>query len=118
RTEVPSAVWPGADDPPYLRVQADDACGGGPLWDATIREADLLRAFHSAGFRGDRLRRMEIASRDRSGRVARLRLEGLEPGEISGQDLRVAVGRSLGWQHIKSAAFDLEHNAGTYWQHG
>ena len=97
---------------------AHDACGGGPLWDATIRETDLLRALHSAGFRGDRLRRMEIASRDRSGRVARLRLEGLDPGEISGQDLRVAVGRSLGWQHIKSAAFDLQHNSGTYWLHG
>jgi stage II sporulation protein D len=31
----------------------------------------------------------------------------LSPSEISGQDLRVAVGRTLGWQHIKSTAFDL-----------
>ena len=60
-----------------------------------------------AGFRGDRLRGVRIASRNASGRVARLTLEGLRPDRISGQDLRVVVGRTLGWQHIKSTAFDL-----------
>jgi hypothetical protein len=50
---------------------------------------------------------MRIASRNSSGRVARLSLEGLTPSEISGQDVRVVVGRTLGWQHIKSTAFEL-----------
>ena len=59
------------------------------------------------GFRGDRLRDVRIASRNASGRVARLTLDGLQPGMISGQDLRVVVGRTLGWQHIKSTVFDL-----------
>ena len=35
-----------------------------------------------------------VASRNRSGRVSRLRLVGLKPEVISGQDLRVVVGRS------------------------
>src|SRR5206468_10119770 len=26
RTEIPSEVWPGADDPPYLPSHRDDAC--------------------------------------------------------------------------------------------
>jgi SpoIID/LytB domain protein len=114
RTEIPSAVWPGANDPPFLPSREDDACGGGPIWDAQITEGDLLRAFRAAGFRGDRLHDMRIVSRTSSGRVARLKLEGLKPEEISGQDLRTAVGRTLGSQQIKSAAFDLVRQSTTY----
>src|SRR5437879_399836 len=32
RTEIPSAVWPGAADPPFLPSREDDACGGTPAW--------------------------------------------------------------------------------------
>jgi SpoIID/LytB domain protein len=32
RTEIPSAVWPGHEDPPYLPSRDDDACGGAPAW--------------------------------------------------------------------------------------
>jgi hypothetical protein len=46
--------------------------------------------------------------------VAVLTLEGLRPDHISGQDLRVAVGRTLGWQHIKSTAFDLRKRDQSY----
>ena len=84
RTEIPSNVWPGADDPPYLPSSDDDACGGAPAWEAELDEADLLRAFRAAGFRGDRFREMRITARNNSGRAARLSLEGLTPPEISG----------------------------------
>ena len=107
RTEIPSNVWPGADDPPHLPSADDEACEGAPAWEAELRPADLLRAFHAAGFRGNQLRDLRIVSRNSSGRVARLRVDGLTPAEISGQDLRVVVGRTLGWQHIKSTAFEL-----------
>ena len=124
RTEIPSNVWPGADDPPYLPSSDDDACGGAPAWEAELDEADLLRAFRAAGFRGDRFREMRITARNNSGRAARLSLEGLTPPEISGQDLRVVVGRTLGWQHIKSTAFELRRQGAVYrfsghgWGHG
>src|SRR6185369_1199111 len=36
RTEVPSAVWPDRNDPPYLPSQPDDACGGAPVWSADL----------------------------------------------------------------------------------
>jgi stage II sporulation protein D len=113
RTEVPSAVWPGADDPPFLPSREDDACGGMPMWSSELHEADLQRAFEAAGYRGT-LRSMRIASRNRSGRVARLILEGLTPGEISGQDLRAVVGRTLGWQRVMSASFDLRRAGRAY----
>jgi stage II sporulation protein D (peptidoglycan lytic transglycosylase) len=114
RTEIPSNVWPGADDPAYLPTAADEACEGAPHWEAELSGADLLRAFKAAGFRGNRLRNIRIASRNSSDRVARLRLDGLTPNEISGQDLRVVVGRTLGWQHIKSAAFELRQVSSGY----
>jgi stage II sporulation protein D len=114
RTEIPSAVWPGAEDPPFLPSHADDACRGAPSWSAELGAGDLWRALRAAGFRGDRLGEMRIVARTRSGRVARLRLEGLQPEEISGQDLRLAVGRTLGWQFIKSTAFDLRRHGAAY----
>jgi len=114
RTEIPSNVWPRSDDPPYLPSADDDACAGAPAWTAELSDGDLLRAFRASGFRGDRLRDMRVLSRNQSGRVARLKLDGLVPDEVSGQDLRVAVGRTLGWQHLKSALFDLRRQDGTY----
>ena len=114
RTEIPSNVWPGADDPPYLPTQEDDGCGGAPAWGAELRESELLRALRASGFRGARLKDLRIRSRNASGRVARLRLDGLRPDEISGQDLRVAVGRTLGWQHIKSTIFELRKQGDVY----
>ena len=114
RTEVPSAVWPGTDDPPFLPSKHDDGCGGAPVWTTQLAERDLRRALRAAGFRGDRLRDLKVLSRNSSGRVARLRLGGLEPDEISGPDLRAAVGRTLGWQHIKSTAFEVKRQADGY----
>jgi SpoIID/LytB domain protein len=114
RTEIPSNVWPKAEDWPYLPSHDDDACEGAPAWEASLSESELLRAFHAAGFRGERLRSVRIRSRNSSDRVARLALDGLEPQEISGQDLRVVVGRTLGWQHIKSAAFELRKQGSSY----
>jgi stage II sporulation protein D len=114
RTEIPSAVWPGADDPPYLASHDDDACGGEPAWSAELRSSDLTRALQAAGFTGRAIRDIRVASRNASGRVARMRVTGLTPDQISGQALRVAVGRTLGWQHIKSAVFDIQRNGDRY----
>ena len=112
-TERPSGVWPGAEDPPYLPSRHDDACEGEPAWSDEISATDLGHALSAAGFSGT-LREMRIIARDASGRVSRLSLDGLKPSEISGQDLRAAVGRTLGWQHVKSAEFDLRRTGSVY----
>jgi stage II sporulation protein D len=113
RTERPSAVWPGAEDPPYLPSRPDDACGGEPGWEAELGLQDLRRALQAAGFRGT-LRTVSVASRDESGRVAKLIVDGLTPREVSGQDLRMAVARSLGSQHLLSTAFELRRAGDSY----
>ena len=113
RTQLPSDVWPGAEDPSYLPSKDDDACQGAPAWTAELQQSDLQRALRASGFRGE-LGEMKIASRNASGRVARLKLEGMKPDQISGQDLRMAVGRTLGWQHVKSTSFELRKKDGSY----
>src|SRR5262245_31610696 len=114
RTEIPSRVWPGAEDPPFLPSQEDDACEGAPAWSAELESRDLLRALRAGGFAGDRLRDVRVLTRNKSGRVQQLKLEGMRPDEISGQDLRMVVGRTLGWQHIQSTAFELERRGDAY----
>jgi hypothetical protein len=79
-----------------------------------LGSADLLRALRSAGFRGDRVSDLRVVSRTGSGRAGTLQLKGVEPSTISGQDLRMAVGRALGWQHIKSTAFELQRIGDAY----
>jgi stage II sporulation protein D len=112
-TERPSAVWPGADDPDYLPARGDDACEGEPAWSADLTASDLMRALRSGGFRGD-VREIRVTARNDSGRAMRLRLEGLSPVEISGQDLRTMVGRTLGWQFIKSTMFEVHRTSSGY----
>jgi stage II sporulation protein D len=113
RTEVPSAVWPGADDPSFLPSRSDDACRGQPEWTTDLAAGDIARALAAAGFRGT-LKNMRIERRSRSRRVAVLRLDGLTPRSISGQDLRMAVSRVLGPLAIRSTAFDLRRTPGGY----
>jgi stage II sporulation protein D len=112
-TERPSAVWPGAIDPPYLPAKLDEACEGQPEWEAEIRSADLQRALASSGFRGT-LRGVRVARRNESGRVAVLLVDGLTPAEISAQDLRIAMSRMPGVPQVQSAAFELRKTGDAY----
>jgi stage II sporulation protein D len=117
QTEIPSAVWPGEEDPPYMPSRRDDACRGEPVWQSELTEDELQRALEAAGFRG-RLRNMSIASYGVSGRVATLRLDGMTPGQISLQDLRMAVSRAMGPRRVMSGAFELRRNGGVYQLNG
>jgi stage II sporulation protein D len=111
RSERPSEVWPGADDPPFLQSRADDACEGGPAWTTDLDAEDLGRALRSAGYSGKKVDDLKVLKRSQSGRVTRLRIAGFQPDEISGQDLRMVVGRTLGWRYIKSTAFELRRTS-------
>lgn len=108
-TQIPSAVWPGAEDPPYLPARRDDGCGGDPAWNATVNRTDLERTLRTNGFRGT-LKRVRVLDRDRSGRVRRLRLDGMQPSTIPGTNLRMAVGPTL----IKSMTFELQQDRDAY----
>ena len=49
-----------------------------------------------------------------SRRVARIRMDGFTPSEMSGHEFRMAVGRVAGFQAIKSTAFDVDRTGTGY----
>lgn len=114
RTERPSAVWAGAVDPPFLPVRVDHDCEGEPSWSSDIPARDLETALRAGGFKGDTLRRLDVSGRSSSGRAAWLRIDGFTPDRISANDLRMLVGRTLGWQLIRSTAFDVARQPSGY----
>jgi len=103
RSESASAVWPGSDLP-YLTSVKDDVHEDDMAWtfELSLREVRALLA--QKGFAGERLRDVHVASHTASGRVATLRLDGLEPDAIAGDQFRLLVGA----RDLKSTAFTVE----------
>src|SRR5207248_11537206 len=54
-----------------------------------------------------RLRSSTSTSTDRTGRVEYLTIEGETSSVVRGWDIKVIVGRALGWNVIKSTRFDV-----------
>ncbi len=115
KSELASQVWPGAID--YsVRAAARRRCVRGR---AGVGERGPRR-----GHRARAARRRACADRGcaicaccratRSERVARIRVEGFTPSEMSGHEFRMAVGRVAGWQSIKSTAFDVDRTSTGY----
>ncbi|MBE3097674.1 MAG: SpoIID/LytB domain-containing protein, partial [Planctomycetes bacterium] len=113
-TERPSAVWPGSSDAEFLPSRSDPGCETLPRWTSEIAARDLERAAQAAGLRGDRLLDLTVVERAESGRAVRVRLGGFVPPEITGEALRLAAGRALGWNLLKSTAFDVARTAAGY----
>jgi SpoIID/LytB domain protein len=108
-----SEVWPGATD--YRPGEArDDACADEPAWSNELRADQVEQALRAAGLRGQRLRGLRVVDRTNSQRADTLRAEGFTPSEISAHELRMAVGRTLGWQWLRSTAFDVTRTAAGY----
>ena len=103
KSERAADVWPGANYP-YLVSRPDDVCDDDPEWTLDLRLDDVRRTLQGIGFDGDRLGDVDVDSRTSSGRVARLRLSGLRPNVIAGDQFRLAVGATK----LRSTAFTVE----------
>jgi SpoIID/LytB domain protein len=114
KSELASQVWPGAVDYPYEPAQKDDECEDEPGWTSEVRVGDIERALREAGLRGSRLRGLRVLTRNTSGRVARIAVEGFTPSEMSGHEFRMAVGRVAGWQSLKSTSFEIDRTSTGY----
>ncbi|MEO8678593.1 MAG: SpoIID/LytB domain-containing protein [Vicinamibacterales bacterium] len=114
RSELASRVWPGAIDYPYEPALKDDACENEQGWQSEIRAADIERALRAAGLKGSRLRELRVLSRDSSDRVSRVRLDGFSPPDMNGHEFRMAVGRIVGWQALKSTSFEVQRTSQGY----
>jgi stage II sporulation protein D len=110
-TEQPSRVWPSARDVPYLPATPDPDCAREPPWTSAVPEPELRRALTAAGLRGNTVLSLDVVERDRSGRAVLVRARGMVPGTISGTEFQLAVGRTLGWQALKSTLFNVRRVA-------
>jgi stage II sporulation protein D len=102
RSEHPGQVWPGADYP-YMRSAPDDVHDEDEPWTFELTLQDAQRVLVAAGFEG-RLRGVEVDDRNASGRASRLRLSGMQPDVIAGDQFRLAVGAA----RLRSTAFSIE----------
>lgn len=103
RSESAAAIWPGANLP-YLQTVEDDVHDGDVPWTYTLRLVELHRMLAQRGFGGDRLKDVRVNSRTSSGRVATLRLSGMAPEVIAGDQFRLMVSA----RDLKSTAFTVE----------
>lgn len=102
-----SEVWPGAVD--YQPGEThDDACADEPGWTSVLTTAQVERALRATGATGRSLKSLTIAERTTSQRAGRLRAEGFTPAVVSAYEFRMAVGRTVSWQQVRSTAFELE----------
>lgn len=113
-SERPSAVWPGATDPPYLVSRPEPACRLEPEWISDVSAAQVAVAMRAAGLRGEVVRSLRVSARTPSGRAAALEAGGFDPAVVPAEVFRVALGRTAGWRLLRSTAFDVERRAGGY----
>jgi len=109
------ALWGVREAPPHLRGRPDAACAAEPhAWADSISAEDLLRALR-ADRRSDvgaRLDSVRVARRDPSGRAETVELDGERRRVLRGWDFKIIVGRTLGWNVLKSSRFEAAR-AGT-----
>lgn len=111
-TTSPKYVWNGPDVPYLMPVvetyRGRDLSAGSPhrSWEWRV-EKDELCDMLSASF-GGTYRAVSISERDPSGRAMSILLSGESNSAVTGEELRIAVGREFGWGCLKSTLFDVK----------
>ena len=102
RSENAARIWPGVNLP-YLRSVVDDVHEDDVPWTLDMTLSELQQLLGAIGFAGTRLTDIRVDERSESGRVTRLRLRGLQPDVIAGDQFRAAIGT----REIRSTAFSV-----------
>ena len=112
------SLWGVTPAPDYLRGVRDAACLDNPRrqWEDRLSLDELRRALRRdpRTDTGAHLAAIEIEKRDATGRVESMRLRGSRDRIVRGWDFKLIVGRTLGWQRIKSSRFDLSRTGRVY----
>lgn len=110
-------LW-GVPAPGYLSGVTDEYCVGeaAHAWVNVIPAEKLLRALQgdSRSDVGAWLENITITSRDQTGRVEFLALEGETKRVLRGWDFKMIVGRALGWNILKSSRFDVTRTGSNF----
>jgi len=110
-------LW-GTRSPPYLRGVPDEYCAAMPhhSWTDVIPAERLQLALQSDQRTdpGRQLRGLFVARRDSGGRAELITIEGERRHTVSGWDLKIIVGRELGWNFLKSSRFEIARAGPNY----
>jgi stage II sporulation protein D len=110
-TASAASVW-GGTDAPYLESVADWYCERRPAsgWTFAVEEARLVRTLNADTRTrvGGRLRRVEIASRDGTGRALAVTLVGSKRVSVRAEVFRAVVTQGFGPRSIRSTWFEVE----------
>jgi len=110
-------LW-GVPAPPYLRGVRDDFCEPMPhrRWTQAIPAADLVKALQGDERTnvGPRIDSIVVSKRDASGRAELLTLAGARRRIVHGWDFKLIVGRSLGWEKLKSSRFAVSRSGSDF----
>ncbi|MEP7270274.1 MAG: SpoIID/LytB domain-containing protein [Acidobacteriota bacterium] len=94
----------------YLRVSRDDYCSmGANQWLDRIPSKALVAALSKDARTnvGRRLKDIVVTRTDESGRAEWIALEGEQRRIVRGWDFKIIVGRTLGWNLLKSSRFQV-----------
>jgi stage II sporulation protein D len=122
RTAAASEVWPTRSATGHalqgsMTSRDDPYCqrAGSSEWSATLDRPELTQALAAAGLAAPGWMTLTVASRGESGRVTIL-LAGST--KIRAEEFRLAVGRALGWNHIRSNWFEVAADGDGFLFHG
>jgi stage II sporulation protein D len=110
-------VWPTVHAP-YLKEHVDPYCKqGAPLpWQAEFSRSEFEKVLRDQGLVfPPAWTKLEIVSRGASGRALKLefRSESQPARLISASSLRFAIGRSFGWNRVRSDLYEVETTEGS-----
>ena len=122
RTAAAEEVWPGraarADGAlGHLVSRADTYCqrAGSSEWSATLTRAELTQALAAAGLAAPGWKSLTVAKRGDSGRATVLLVGS---AAVPAESFRLAVGRALGWNRIRSNWFEVAAQGDGFLFHG
>lgn len=95
---------------PYLKQHPDAYCvrSGTNQWRSEVTLQELQRALAAEGVSlPGQLRGVTVAQRTQSGRVEFVTVTGNHSVSVPGLTFRLAVGRNIGWERLKSNWYDV-----------
>jgi stage II sporulation protein D len=115
-TAAGSETWAEISEP-YLSIHQDPFCltTGGLRWQTTLTHEQIDKALRASGLQPpENWQKLEISSRNNSGRARVLNLSGGNPATFSlaGSSFRFGVNRVFGWNHIRSDLYNLRNVGG------
>ncbi len=111
------SLW-GTPGPSYLRGVRDDYCATMPNhdWTDEIPAAQLAKALASDPLTdaGRKIDDVVVTKRDATGRAEIISIEGERRRQVRGWDFKLIVGRTLGWNVLKSSRFSVSRRGAMF----